>query len=197
MFPVFVSHPLAAFSLAGTYLVWVVPEAVRSRSRRPGPGAMTHDRRSGLVLMLCIWAGVFVAVVAAFQLRELAIPWHRTGLFAAGIILMLAGVAFRWYAIHVLGRFFSVVVAIQPGQTVVEAGPYRWLRHPSYSGAILTLFGLGLAYGNWASVLVLILLPGIGYAYRISVEERVLLAELGDAYGQYMKRTKRIVPFVI
>lgn len=197
MLPIFAYHPWAAASLAGTYLVWVVPEVIRSRSRRPGPEAIIRDRRSGLVLLLCMWTGVSLAVVAAFRLRVLAIPWHRTALFSAGLILMLAGVALRWYAIRVLGRFFSVVVAIQPGQTVVQAGPYRWLRHPSYSGAILTLAGLGLVCGNWASLLSLMLLPGLGYAYRIAVEERELLAALGEPYRQYMKCTKRVIPFMI
>ncbi len=197
MIPIYVSHPLAAFSLAGAYLVWIVPEAIRSRSRRPGPQARTQDRLSGLALTLSIWVGVTLATFVAFRERDFAIPWHRTGLFVSGIILMLVGVAFRWYAIRVLGRYFSVLVAIQPGQTVVEAGPYRWLRHPSYSGAFLTLFGLGLVCGNWLSVLALMLVPGIGYGYRIAVEEKMLLAELGDPYRQYMKRTKRIIPFVI
>ncbi|HEX8991046.1 MAG TPA: isoprenylcysteine carboxylmethyltransferase family protein [Anaerolineales bacterium] len=197
MIPVYVFHPVAALSLVGTYLVWLVPEVIRSLSRRPVPGARTQDRRSGLVLALSIWAGVALATLAAFRMRDFAIAWHRMGLFIAGIVLMLAGVAFRWYAIRVLGRFFSVVVAFQPGQTVVQAGPYRRLRHPAYSGAILTLFGLGLVCGNWLSLLALVLLPGIGYGYRIAVEEKMLLAELGDTYRQYMKRTQRIIPFVI
>ncbi len=197
MIPIYISHPLAAISLAGTYLVWLVPEAIRSRSRRPGPEAKAEDRLSGPALTLSSWVSVTLATFVAFWRRDFAIPWHRTGLFVAGILLMLAGVAFRWYAIRVLGKYFSVLVAVQPGQTVVEAGPYRWLRHPSYSGAFLTLFGLGLVYGNWLSVLALMLLPGIGYAYRIAVEEKMLLGELGDPYRQYMKRTKRIIPFVI
>ena len=147
--------------------------------------------------MLCIWSGVFLAWVAAFMLRRFAIPWDRGLLFTAGIMLMLAGVAFRWYAIRVLGRFFTVVVAVSPGQTVVEAGPYRWIRHPSYSGAILTLFGFGLVFANWLSLLLIMIFAVIGYAYRITVEERVLLAALGDPYRLYMKRTRRIIPFVI
>lgn len=197
MLPPFVSSPSAAVWLAGAYLVWILPEAVRSRSRRPGPQAKANDRLSGAVLMLCIWSGVFLAWVAAFMLRQFAIPSDRGLLFTAGIILMLAGVAFRWYAIRVLGRFFTVVVAVSPGQTVVEAGPYRWIRHPSYSGAILTLLGFGLVFANWLSLLLIMIFAVIGYAYRITVEERVLLAALGDPYRFYMKRTRRIIPFVI
>jgi protein-S-isoprenylcysteine O-methyltransferase Ste14 len=197
MLPPFVSSPSAALWLAGAYLVWIVPEAVRSRFRRPGPQVKANDRLSGAVLMLCIWSGVFFAWVAGFRFRQFAIPWDRGILFPAGIVLMLAGVAFRWYAIRVLGRFFTVVVAVSPGQTVVEAGPYRWLRHPSYSGAILTLFGFGLVFAHWLSLLFIMAFAVIGYGYRIAVEERVLLAALGEPYRLYMRRTKRIIPFVI
>ncbi len=197
MLPVFVTHPFSAFVLVCAYVVWLVPEIIRSRSRRPGPGTKAQDRRSGLLITACIWSGVFVAALAAFRLPQFAIDWQRQAVFDAGIILMLAGVAFRWYAIRVLGPFFSVVVNTQPGQKVVEVGPYRWLRHPSYSGAILTLFGLGLACGNWLSLLALMLFAGLGYGYRIAVEENVLLSALGESYREYMKHTKRIIPFVI
>jgi protein-S-isoprenylcysteine O-methyltransferase Ste14 len=68
--------------------------------------------------------------------------------FAAGLVLMWAGIALRQWAVTVLGRFFTVDVRVQPDQTVVEAGPYRYVRHPSYSGMIITF--LGLALGNWS-----------------------------------------------
>lgn len=197
MVPIFATHPVDAFMLLGAYLVWIVPEIVLSRLRRPSPAARTQDRLSSTVLLLCLWSGIFFAAVAAFMLRAFAIPWDRTLLFGIGIFLMLAGVAFRWYSIRVLGRYFTVVVAIQPGHRVVEAGPYRLLRHPSYSGAVLTLFGLGLVYGNWISLLLILVGAAAGYGYRISVEERALVGALGDQYRAYMKRTKRIIPFVI
>ena len=109
---------------------------------------------------------------------------------------MLAGVAFRWYSIRVLGKYFTRQVAIQPGQTVVENGPYHWIRHPSYSGALLTIFGLGLVFGNWLSLIGVIAIAFIGYSYRVSVEEKTLVEALGEPYRQYMKRTKRFIPFL-
>jgi len=109
---------------------------------------------------------------------------------------MLAGMALRFYAMWVLGRSFTYYVAFQAGQTIVEAGPYRYIRHPSYAGALITLVGLGLALGNWASLLVLLACMASGYAYRISVEESALVAVLGDPYKQYMRRTRRLVPFL-
>ena len=73
-------------------------------------------------------------------------------------------------------------------------GPYRFVRHPTYSGLLLLFLGTGLALGDWLSVAALVLLPGVGIGYRIMVEERMLLAGLGDDYAQYRKRTWRLVP---
>jgi protein-S-isoprenylcysteine O-methyltransferase Ste14 len=109
---------------------------------------------------------------------------------------MLVGIAFRWYAVAILGRFFTFDVAVQTGQTVVEAGPYRYIRHPSYTGALITVIGIGLALGNWASLFILLVCMGIAYAYRISIEEAALVAALGEPYRQYTRRTRRLVPFL-
>ena len=110
--------------------------------------------------------------------------------------VMLAGLAFRWYAIHVLGKFFTRTVATRAGQYVVQSGPYRLIRHPSYSGALLMFLGMGIAMTNWAALLAIMVGAGIGYAWRVHIEEQVLCADLGRPYRDYMLRTKRFVPFV-
>jgi protein-S-isoprenylcysteine O-methyltransferase len=96
----------------------------------------------------------------------------------------------------VLGKYFTFDGAIQGGQILIEAGPYRYIRHPSYSGALLSLLGCGLALGNWASLCAGLCCLGFGYAYRIPIEEAVLASTLGDVYKQYAKRTWRLVPFL-
>jgi len=109
---------------------------------------------------------------------------------------MLAGIALRWYSVWVLGKYFTFDVAIHSGQTLIEAGPYRYIRHPSYSGALLTLFGFGLALGNWAGLAAALVCLGSAYAYRVPVEEAALAAALGEPYRQYVSRTWRLVPFL-
>lgn len=78
----------------------------------------------------------------------------------------------------------------------MQDGPYRWIRHPSYTGALITLFGVGLALGNWLSLIVILVAGFTGYSYRVMVEERTLLTALGEPYREYMKHTKRFIPFV-
>lgn len=109
---------------------------------------------------------------------------------------MLLGVALRWYSAAMLGKYFTFDVSIQSDQILIEAGPYRYIRHPSYSGALLTLFGFSLALGNWAGLVAALSCLGLAYAYRIPVEESALALALGETYRQYMKRTWRLVPFL-
>jgi protein-S-isoprenylcysteine O-methyltransferase Ste14 len=146
--------------------------------------------------MLLTWLALALGFALSFAVPQATMMWKRTSIFFVGIALMLAGMAFRFYAMWVLGRFFTYDVAIQAGQTTVEAGPYRYIRHPSYTGALITLVGFGLALGNWAAVLAILVCMGTAYAYRISVEESALVAALGEPYKQYMRRTRRLVPFL-
>ena len=88
-------------------------------------------------------------------------------------------------------------VAIQPGQRLFTGGLYNTLRHPSYTGTFLTILGYGLALGNWLSLAVMLLIPGLVYGLRIAVEEAALLEAFGDEYRAYMRRTKRLVPFIL
>ncbi len=110
---------------------------------------------------------------------------------------MFLGVLVRQYAIAILGRFFSLSVEIAEDQKVVDKGPYRLVRHPSYTGVLITSIGLGLAVQSLGALLVLLLFFGISFGYRMYVEERTLLSALGQDYASYMKKTKRLVPFII
>ena len=85
-------------------------------------------------------------------------------------------------------------VTVPSDQHVVDRGPYRWVRHPSYSGLLLTLVGLGAALGNWLSLIALAVLPTAGLVVRIRVEEAALLAALGAPYREYARHRRRLVP---
>ncbi len=117
-------------------------------------------------------------------------------LFYPGLTLWLLGLALTVWAYSTLGRFFSLDVQIQSEHRVIDAGPYRLLRHPGYAGVMFGFIGLGLALQSWVSVLVLLVAMVAAFAYRMQVEEKFLVAELGDEYLHYMARTKRIVPYV-
>lgn len=146
-------------------------------------------------------AVVYVAVIGSC-LGAIGVAHTHTGqigagawpLFGIGLAFMVTGLGVRWWSIIVLGRFFTPDVRIQPDQTVVDRGPYRWVRHPSYTGLILFLAGLGFALSNWLSLGLLVVLPATGLFVRIQVEERVLLRSLGEPYRQFCATRPRLFP---
>jgi protein-S-isoprenylcysteine O-methyltransferase Ste14 len=115
---------------------------------------------------------------------------------ALGTLIFWSGVALRFWAIVTLGRFFTFTVSIQEGHRVVRSGPYRTVRHPSYTGLLLALIGLGIALDSWLSILALVVVPLIGVLIRIRVEEVALAGALGEDYTDYAAQTRRLVPGV-
>ncbi len=113
-----------------------------------------------------------------------------------GLGLMLAGLLLRWWAIIHLGRFFTVDVAVAADQNVVDSGPYKLVRHPSYTGALLVVTGLGICFGNFASIVALLVPFAALMLRRMRIEEAALSKGLGDSYLAYMNRTKRLFPGV-
>ena len=156
----------------------------------------SSDRGSGLILIVCLGIGIVLDVSLSRSSSDHALVLRDGALFWVGIACMWLGIALRLWAVLTLGRFFRLVVTIQEGHHVVDNGPYHLLRHPSYSGALLTLVGFGLASSSWAGFVLLMVFCAAGFWARIRVEERTLRASLGDAYVRYSGRTRRLVPFV-
>lgn len=178
------------------FYFWIGSELWLGSRRRSLPaGATDHDARSKWWLIGSVWASVGIGMWIALLFPATAITTGRTAVFIAGLALMPAGMALRWYSIRVLGTSFTCEVSTRPGQQVIDSGPYRWVRHPSYTGGLLTVLGVLVCCCNFASLAALIVVVA-GYANRISVEESVLERDLGPAYRDYMRRTKRLIPFV-
>jgi protein-S-isoprenylcysteine O-methyltransferase Ste14 len=179
-----------------TLTAWLLLEAgLLIRDRVRGKGGAARDQGT-LWLNIVIIA---VAVVAAGMLTGVVKttgPWQfgSAGLTVAGLLLMWTGLAVRIWAIAVLGKSFRTTVEVDSGQQVVDSGPYRWVRHPSYTGIVFVMAGLGLAYGNWPALVILLVLPAGVLIHRIFVEEAVLTEVIGRAYADYAARTKRLVP---
>jgi protein-S-isoprenylcysteine O-methyltransferase len=192
----FSAGPILASIFLGACLFWILPEVAGWRVKRSTDSSKACDQGSLNLIAMLWWSGIAMDFLLSFLLPQAVIPWRRTSLFFIGICLMLLGIALRWYSAAILGKYFTFDVAIQSGQVLVEVGPYRYVRHPSYSGALLSVLGFGLALGNWAGLTANLSCLGCAYAYRIPIEESALALALGDAYKQYMKRTWRLVPFL-
>jgi protein-S-isoprenylcysteine O-methyltransferase Ste14 len=172
-----------------TLAAWAVFElGLRVRERLQGRGGGERDRATRVLIAVTLGVSIAVAVVTAPQIAG---PYR-----AAGLIAMWLGLAIRVWAVATLGRAFRTTVEVDPGQAVITSGPYRWVRHPSYSGLLLIVAGCGLASGNWFALAVCAVLPLPALLWRIRVEEAELSLVLGDSYRAYQARTKRLIPGV-
>ncbi len=199
MLPLIYTNAGAAGIFLAACCIWNVPEvvgALKQRAKVSRKEASVQDHGSLAVLIGLQWVGLALNFLLAALFQMAALSWHRTALFAVGIILILLGVALRWYAIWTLGRYFTRDVAVSAGQQVVQIGPYRTIRHPAYSGTFLTMLGVGLAVTNWASLLALFTCVLVGHMYRVRVEEKALIRVIGQSYIDYIHRTRRFIPFV-
>jgi protein-S-isoprenylcysteine O-methyltransferase Ste14 len=181
---------VAFWTLFGLFALGEYSLRIRGGLRR---GGQRVERWSLAVVVVTVGGGL-VAGLRLADWNPAEIAAGRWPLFVAGLLLMAAGLALRLWAIVTLGRFFTVDVRVHPGQTVVDRGPYRWVRHPAYTGLLAFLIGLGLALTNWASLLVLVLLPTVGLVLRIRSEERALLAGLGEDYRRFAESRRRLFP---
>jgi protein-S-isoprenylcysteine O-methyltransferase Ste14 len=192
----FLAGPIYALIFWSALTSWILPEAVAWRVKRATGSAEGRDKGFLTLILLLWWTGIALDFSLSLLLPQAAISWKRIPVFFVGIGLMLLGIALRWYSAGMLGKYFTFDIAIHCGQALIEAGPYRYVRHPSYSGALLTLLGFGMALGNWAGLAVALSCLAAAYAYRIPIEESALSAALGEPYRQYVRRTWRLVPFL-
>lgn len=176
-------------------MAYGISEMALSLTKRSGGGARSEDRGS----LRRLWVVILVAIAVAFVAAGALPAAHSRVLLRlrpAGVGLFAGGLLLRWYAIVHLGRFFTVDVALAADHRVVDTGPYRFLRHPSYTGALAAFSGLGICMANWGSLLVLTGPITAVFLQRIRLEEAVLLQGLGEPYRVYCARTRRLIPFV-
>lgn len=166
----------------------------RATSTKPAEGKI--DAGSMWAVVVGNYLATTAAIVVAFRVPSATLP-HRVALFWIGIAILVAGSLLRRHCFKILGEYFTYDVRVREEQPVIERGAYRWVRHPSYTAGILMFLGMGLAFGNWISLAILLTTIFAVYAYRVRIEERALLASMGDRYAQYVRRTRRFVPFVI
>ena len=171
---------------------WAVFElGLRVRESVQSRGATSQDRATRILIAAAIGGAIVVALLTANRGSTPRIPGpHR----AAGLIVMWLGLAIRVWAVAALGRAFRTTVEVDPDQRIVSSGPYRWVRHPSYTGLLLIVAGLGLAARNWLALATCVALPLAAVLRRIHVEEAELTRVLGQPYRDYEARTKRLIP---
>jgi protein-S-isoprenylcysteine O-methyltransferase Ste14 len=162
--------------------------------RRPGDVGGDADRRAKRLVIAAVWFGLVLAFVLVKNVPALRVGADTWATLLLGVAIACLGTLARAWSILTLGTFFRRDVMVETGQAVIRKGPYRWLRHPSYTGTLVNTFGLALAFGSWVGAALAVTIATLGHLPRIRVEEAELRDGLGEAYAGYASTTARLVP---
>jgi len=180
---------LVFYLSAAAFAVGEFSQAVKWRR-----GASRADLRGEVVFRVIFFAGILMLPLARALAPEAVLSGG--GVFVVGAVIGWLGLLLRWWSFATLGKYFTTVVKTSTDQVVVERGPYRVLRHPSYTGLLAAFVGCGLMLGNWVGTAASFLLILVGLIYRLRREERAMIDSLGDAYLDFAADRARLIPFV-
>jgi len=175
--------------------IYGLSELYLALTRRSRTQAVSRDRHSLILLWTIIVVSLWFGIQMIWLFPRATVPYLR-GFYLFGFLLFLGGLILRWYSIGYLGRYFTGDVSISAEHKLIDSGPYRHIRHPTYTGVLMAFFGLGFCFGNWLSILFLTVPIIAAFLWRIRIEERALTEALGSNYRAYAGRTKRLIPFV-
>ena len=181
-----------------TVLIWAfLPEfQIVRKAQKPATRPDSPDRGSVRVILFGSSAAMAIAWPLAWvPFLRLPAAWQPV-VFAIGIATLIAGSLLRRHCWRLLGASFTGDVRARADQHIVTTGAYAMVRHPSYSAGILMNAGIGIALGSWGSTAVLVLATFAVYSYRIAVEERALLATVGEPYREFMRSRRRLIPYI-
>ncbi len=183
--------------LAVVSAIWIAFEIwLMLRDRARGRGKTEDDRGTRYFNLIAMAVGITgAALTNGFSM--FFFPGGRSDtVFGIGLFIMLLGLALRIWAVATLGTSFRTTVETHDSQKVIRKGPYKLIRHPSYSGLILMCCGYGIAVQNWLSLAIAVLLPLAALIYRIHVEEAAMVTSIGSDYSEYRRNTKKLIPWV-
>ena len=178
-----------------TCILWILSEVLLNRLTRSGKtDKQAADKNSELY----IWISIIISItIAVFVSKMFLCSIFLNDQFRLiRILIIIIGIIMRLIAIKQLGRFFTVDVTIRKDHQLMQKGFYKYLRHPSYTGALLSFIGFGLSLNNWFSLAIVFLPVLFTFIHRINIEEKVLAEQFGEQYLDYCRKTKRLIPFL-
>lgn len=156
--------------------------------------SQTGDKWSVWVITISISFGYWLSFIIASTKIGRIYYWDL--LFAIGFIVILLGLIIRVKSILTLKQQFTYTVTKIENHELIESGLYKNIRHPGYLGQLIIFLGISITLSNWVSILLMIIPVSLGYIYRIRVEEKFMIAQMGQKYTDYQKRTKKLIPWI-
>lgn len=185
----FLSH-FSALIFMFLFFSWVFSEFINSLWSRRNSLMTNKDKGSYRIVVMA----TYLALIIVFLLRSHDIGVFKGGLQNIGLILIIIGIILREWSIWTLGKHFTVRVQVSEEANLVTKGPYKNIRHPAYTGILLTFLGIPLAIGSWLGAVIALIVKLIAIEYRIRVEEGALEEAFGSQYEEYKKRTWKLFP---
>jgi len=182
--------------ISGCWIVFVAVWLIAAASTKRTVYRETHGQR------LRYWMLFVIACLLLIYGRELPYPLSlriipdATAIGCAAAALCVAGLAFAVWARVTLGRNWSGVVTLKEEHELVEHGPYRFVRHPIYTGMLIMFFATALLQRHLAGFAGVLLLFA-SFWIKLGREEKLMLEQFPERYRAYQQRAKRIIPFVI
>jgi protein-S-isoprenylcysteine O-methyltransferase Ste14 len=152
------------------------------------------DRLSIWMMTLGISLGYWISfIIGSTHIGRI---YHWNTFFIIGSVIEAIGLIVRVRAITTLKKQFTYTVTKIENHELIENGLYKYIRHPGYLGQLIIFLGISLTISNWLSVIGMIVPVFLGYFYRINVEERFMIKQMGEKYINYQNHTKRLIPFI-
>lgn len=178
------------------FCYFIIERLLRKGKKSLSLQAGEFDRGSSKI----IWISSLLGIVLVFLATILNVYkigfWNNIYLAWTGIILMLGGLAMRYWAAKVLGEFYTRTLQTIAGQQIITKAPYSHIRHPGYLGTFLIEIGAGLAIANWIALTIILVIGILSRVYRIQTEEEMLKTAFGKQYQIYSEQTWRLIPFI-
>ncbi len=179
---------LSILFFVSEFLLMLVKRSKKIESKR-------QNDKGSLVLL---WVVITLCFTFSFMFAN-----YRTwtlinyAIYVIGVVIIISGGTIRWISIIQLSSAFTVNVAIANNHKLKTNGVYKYVRHPSYLGLWLIMFGFSVSMNSYISIIIVTIPMLLAILYRIKVEEEILLSEFGNEYLDYSNRTKKIIPWVI
>ena len=182
--------------IAVLWIVWILywrASAFRTKATERHESASSRASHIIPVVVGAVLIGIPSVPPAWIHRRMLVDPLP---LYWIGTILVGVGLVFSIWARRHLGMNWSATITLKEGHVLVRSGPYRWVRHPIYTGLLLALLGTALSRNDWCALLGFAVVTA-ALVRKLSIEERWMLSAFEDEYRQYKAHVPALSPFLV
>lgn len=179
--------------LSAVLLIDFVLLIITTLNNRKTPGKKTGKDRGSMLLIIAGFFFVILINPLCVQTFAVLMPEY---IFWVGAFFMVFGIVTRVYSVWTLRKYFTFTVQVGNEQKLIQNGPYKYLRHPAYTGSILSLLGISLCFRSPIGVIATLIITTVIYGYRIKIEEAALEQNFGGLYQKYKDHTYRVIPYI-